>query len=1134
MQPPAQGFSISATAIHRHIATLVLTIAVVVLGVFFVSRLQVDLLPQITYPRIGVEVRAPGIDPEVVVDQITRPLEEVLSATEGVEQIFSRTREGFSRVDLFFRPGGNIDRALNDAVAAFNRGRNQLPDNLEEARIFKFDPSQLPLYEFALTSTMMTDLELRTFADEEIARELSLVPGVAVADVAGGVEEEIQVNLDPLRMQAMGIGITDVLRLLRDRNQDVSGGRITGGANEPLIRTIGQFRSVDDIRELSIVKGSGSAPGQPALRVYLRDVAEINDGAAEQRLFTRLNGETAVKVTVQKQPDANSIAVIRGIKQKLAELRQLGVIRDEMTIVETVVESKFIGNAISNVITSGLIGSLLAGLAVLLFLGSLRQTLVIMLAIPLSTLAAVILMAMFGLSLNIFSLGGLALGVGIVVDNSIVMLEAIVKGTHQSPPAPSSATHSHGSTQPAPPMEQSLNQDESASLVPAAASYSSPLKRRHSDQDLLVQEPVAASLPSLAINEWTSDSADHVSSGRGSSVIQQATQASRQIESALIASTATNLVAVLPFLMLGGFVSLLFNELILTISFAVAASILVAVTVVPALTARLMAIRWSSRVGNSWLLKEFDRRFQQATMNYGRTLDWVLRRRVATLLVAFVVLGGSSWFLAGSIPQQPLPRVNTGQANLNAQFPPGTTLEVNQRVMNAVDDVLLSLPQTQYVFSISGGSLFGRNTTNNQLRGSSTITLKPGTNVDRYITEATRKLNALNLAGIRLRLTPGRVRGVILNNSPSVGSDLDITLVGTNARSLAQAGRSVLQALDDRVKSVRFRPDADPRQTEVQVVPDWERLSALGLSTLDMGETIATTVTGTVPTRLQRGERLVDVRVQLPRGQIQRSDQLLDLPLFVSGNQPVRLGDVARLEDGLAPGEIQRINQRQIFLIVGNLSEGASLSEAQAEVDAVLKDVKLPDDVRILPSTAKESNQALIKSLGLLGGLAAFLVFVVMAVQYNSLIDPLVIMITVPLAVAGGILGLFITGKPFSIIVLVGAVLLVGIVVNNAIIMVEMANQIREQEGVDHQTAILKAAPQRLRPILMTTITTVLGMFPLALGVGQGSEFLQPLGIVVFSGLALATVLTLFLIPCTYVLFHTGLGRTTKRPRLAL
>jgi multidrug efflux pump subunit AcrB len=1066
MQLSPRAFSISAIAIRRHIATLMLTITVIVLGTFFISRLQVDLLPEITYPRIGVEIQAPGIDPEVAVDQITRPLEEIVSATEGVEQIFSRTREGFSRVDLFFRPGGNIDRALNDTVAAFNRGRGRLPDNIEEARVFKFDPSQLPVYEFALTSETMNDLELRVFASEEVARELGLVPGVAVADVSGGVLEEIQVNVDPVRLQATGLTIRDVLDVLRDRNQDVSGGRVTGSTNEPLIRTIGQFRSAEELRELAIDTGGSITPGQPTPRVYLRDVADIVDGAAEQRLFVRLNGETSVKVTVQKQPDANSIAVIRDVKKKLVELRELGVLREDMNIIETVDESRFINNAIRNVVSSGVFGTLLAAVAVLLFLGSLRQTLIIVLAIPLSTLAAIILMALFGLSINIFSLGGLALGVGIVVDNSIVMLEAIVDRLKRPTPPEQSDSH----------VED--------------------------DHGLASSNQIAASTP-------------HV-------VMQQAEAASQQMESALIASTSTNLVAVLPFLLLGGFISLLFNELILTISFSVAASILVAVTVVPALTARLMAVRWSSRVRELWMLREFDRRFQRATLNYGLRLRWFLKHRVTVLLGAFIILGGSSWLLAGQIPQQPLPRVNTGQVNLNAQFPAGSTLETNQRVMQAADEVLLSMPQTQYIFSVSGGFLFGRTTASNQFRGSSTITLKPGTNVERYITQATRKLNALNLAGIRLRLTPGRVRGVILNNSPSIGSDLDVTLAGQNARSLVQAGRDVLQILDDRVKSVRFRPDADPRQVEVQIVPDWERLSALGLSAVEVGDTIATAVNGTIATRLQRGERLVDVRVQLPRGQIQQPEQILDLPLFINGSQPVRLGDVAQLQDGLAPGEIKRINQRQIFLIVGNLAEGANLSQAQAELDAVLADVDLPDDVRILPSTARETNQALISNLGLLGGLATFLVFVVMAVQYNSLIDPLVIMITVPLALTGGIWGLFITGKPFSIMVLVGAVLLVGIVVNNAIIMVELANQLRKEEGLDYTTAILKAAPQRLRPVLMTTITTVLGMFPLALGIGDGAEFLQPLGIVVFAGLTLATLLTLFLIPCTYVLFHNG------------
>jgi multidrug efflux pump subunit AcrB len=279
-----------------------------------------------------------------------------------------------------------------------------------------------------------------------------------------------------------------------------------------------------------------------------------------------------------------------------------------------------------------------------------------------------------------------------------------------------------------------------------------------------------------------------------------------------------------------------------------------------------------------------------------------------------------------------------------------------------------------------------------------------------------------------------------------------------------------------------------------------------------------------VPTQLQRGERLVDVRVQLNTEAVQQASQLAQVPLFVNGNYPIRLGDVATIEEGKAPGEVQRINQRQVFIVAGNLSEGVSLSDALKEVDAVLKTVDLPDGVSVVPSSAAQTNKQLQDSLKVLGALAAFLVFVVMAVQYNSLIDPLVIMLTVPLALAGGIFGLYVTKTAIGATVLVGAVLLVGIVVNNAIIMVEYANQIYEREGVDRETAILKAAPQRLRPILMTTITTVLGLFPLALGLGEGSEFLQPLGVVVFSGLSLATFLTLFIIPCFYTLLHNFPG----------
>ncbi len=1045
----SKGFSISALAIRQHIGTLMLTVAVMVIGLFFVTRLPVDLLPSITYPRIGVRVEAPGVSPEVAVDQITKPLEEAFAATEGVLQVFSQTREGRASLNLYFEPGGKIDQALNDATAAFNRARSRLPDIIEEPRIFKYEPSQLPVYEFAITSPNVTGVDLRVFAEEELARELGVVAGVAGVDVSGGVNEEVRVNIDLERLQALGVGLTDVLDELRERNQDIAGGRILGENSEPLTRTVGQFQSADEIRNLTfeVSPASNSSPNTN-LRVYLRNFAEVIDGTEKQRIFVNLNGKEAVKVSIQKQPDANTINVVDAVKKRIEELKQSGLIPEGAILTPTLDESVFIRNSIANLATAGLIGSALAAIAVLLFLGSVRQTFIIVIAIPLATLAAIILMGVFGLSLNVFSLGGLALGVGIVVDNSIVMLENIAHGM---------------------------------GITPGKLT--------------------------------TTELSPH-------QVIQQAEASSQEVESALLASTSTNLVAVLPFLLIGGFISLLFNELILTISFSVAASILIAATVVPMLTSRMLAWRISSGINKWWLLRKFNQRFQAATNAYSGFLAKVLQMRLMVLAIAIICLGGGSLWLAPQIPQEILPRINTGQARLFAQFPPGTPLEMNEKVMIEVDRILQEQPETEYVFSTVGGFLFGSNTSSNALRSSSTITLKPGTDVEAYTERVSREFNKLNLVDIRLRISPGQVRGLILNNSPVRGADIDIMLQGNNTQRLEAAGEQVLAALDEKVNLVRFRPDADPRQPEVQIVPDWERVKALELSTQDIGETIQTAILGSVPTQLQRDNRLVDIRVQLNEESVKSASQLARLPLFVDNNRQVRLGDVAKIVEGKAPGEIQRINQRQVFIIAGSLREGANLSTALNEVNQVLGDLDLPEGVTVLPSTSAESNQELQNSLKLLGGLAAFLVFVVMAVQYNSLVDPLVIMLTIPLALCGGIFGLYITNTAIGATVIVGAVLLVGIVVNNAIIMVELANQIREQHGVDRHTAILKAAPQRLRPVLMTTITTVLGMFPLALGIGEGSEFLQPLGIVVFSGLSLATVLTLLIIPCFYTLLH--------------
>lgn len=1039
--PKPAGFSISAIAIRRHIGTLMLTLAIFVMGAFYISRLQVDLLPSIVYPRIGVQINIPGISPEVAITEVTKPLEEALALTEGVNQLFSRTREGQVRVDLFFDAGSNVEQALNNTVASFNRGRSQLPDNIEDARIFKFDPSQFPIYEFALTSPSLSLTELRLFADEELGRELAIVPGVAGIDVVGGVKEEIQVNLDLKRLQAVGVSIDDVLKALRDRNVDISGGRLRNGTVEPLTRAIGRFRNAKELESLSFTVPSGSATIQR--QVYLRDFAEIVDGKEEQRIFTSLNGQAAVRLLVTKQPDANTIEVVDRVTEKIAALQVSGAIPSDAIITATLDESKLIRASVANVTSSGILGAILAGTAVLLFLGSIRQTLIITLAIPLATLASIIAMGIFGFSMNLFSLGGLALGVGGVVDCSIVMLDNIINGLERN-------------------------------------------RKNHGLQDIIAQAQISSS----------------------------------EIESALVASTSTNLVVIFPFLLLGGFLSLLFNQLILTISFGNIAAIVIAITVVPMIASRLLGIPWSSRLSETWFMRGFQQRFAAATLGYAGFLSRVVHYRLWVVIAVFAILGGGGFLMGRQLPQEIIPQVKTGDVSLNAQFPAGTTLATNRKVMEIVDNILVNQPETAYAFTTIGGNFFGNNVNANPLRSGSTITLKANADLAGFISRVNREISKLNLAGVRIRVNPGQVRGIIVNNSPIPRTDIDVILQGSNPETLAQAGAEILSALEKNVKGANFRPDTDARQPEVQIFPDWERLQALRLTTQSVGSTLQTAITGSVPTQLQRGDRLVNVRVQLDPKSRKNASQIQQVPLFVSNNRPVRLADVSNIREGRAPGEIQRINQRQVFLILGSLERGTSLSDALKQTEDVIASINLPDGVVVLPSTAKQANDNLSKAFGVLGLLASFLVFVVMAVQYNSLIDPLVIMLTIPLALAGGIVGLYVTNSSINVMVVIGVILLVGIVVNNAIVMVEFANQLREEQKCSRIQAILQAAPIRLRPILMTTITTVVGAFPLALGGGEGGEFLQPLGIVAFSGLALATILTLFLIPCSYVLLH--------------
>lgn len=1114
-----------------------LALTAVVLGLFFLFRLPVDLLPSITYPRIGVRLDAPGVSPEVAVEEITRPLEEALAATEGVVQVYSQTREGRVSVDLYFQPGGDVDQALNDATAAVNRARGNLPDTVEQPRLFKVDPSQQPVVEFALTSPGLSGQALRIFADEELARELAVVPGVAAVDVSGGALEEVQVHLDLQRLQASGLGILEVIQALEAENQDVSGGRLEGLRSESLVRTVGRFREASELERISfLVPAPRTATGAPVLatappqqrRVLLGELATIVDGTEDERVFVTLNGQPAVKVSVQKQPDANTVDVVEGVKAKVEELRGSGRLPEGAVLTATLDESVFISRSIRDVAFSGLAGAALAAVVVLLFLGSLRQTFLVVLAIPLGSLLSVSLLALSGASLNIFSLGGLAVGIG-AVDSCIVVLENIVRGVDErrrrkgeaagsgqgmaGPPQPSLEPTSapefaptSGAVTPAEPSAQPLGPPRHA----ASASAEAPPQEA---------SPASASKPSPASGSEANPATESEALPL-SELVPLAETRSTELESALVASTTTNLVAVVPFLLIGGFVALLFNELILTVLFTVGASLLTALTVVPSLAARLLAVRRTSGLSRLRVIRAFALRVDRLTDRYAAVLWRTLMHRRWVLAGVFGGLSLAAALLLPFLSTEILPQVGTGQARLIAQFPPGQPVGESRRLMKQVDDLLLRQEEVSYVFSTVGGFLFGNATSENPLRASSTITLKQGTDTQAFVARVNRELAKLNLVDIRLRLAPEQIRGLITSNSP-VRAEIDVVLTGDDTQALQQAGRQVLEALDANAKLARFRPDADPTQSEVQVRRDAERAGLLGLSSGDIGQAVATALEGSIATQLQRGERLVDVRVRLAPEALRTRAQLEQLPLVFSDRAPVRLSEVASVTEGVTPGEIQRINQREVFIIAGDLGEGGSLGDAIAEAERILSGVKLPRGVSLLPSNAAESNRELQRSLAVLGALAVFLVLTVMAVQYDSLIDPFVILFTIPLALVGGLAGLVVTGVSMGATALIGAVLLVGIIVGNGIILVELANQLREETpGLSRMEAMRLAAPMRLRPILITTLLATLGLVPLALGFGEGTELLRPLALVTLFGLSVGTLLTLFVVPCLYVSLH--------------
>lgn len=1014
MQQPHNNInSIAAWSVFHPVGVIMIALAIVILGWFSLHRLGINLLPHIIYPEIRVRVLDPGVPASVMEDKITRQLEEQLAITEDAISVQSQTSEGRSGVDLSFPYGKDIDIALRDASTRLDRAKRFLPDTIQPPIIYKRDPSQIPVLTLAVSAALLDPIALRTWVDKKLSKWFINLPGVAAAEVGGGLIRELQILPDQQRLVALGLSLEDVITALKTANVETAGGRLYMPEQEVSTRLQGRWQRVEDIAKLRLSSA-----------VFLGDVAQVIDTHQDERLRVRFNDLPSIKLSLQKQPQANTVEVVNTVLERLDWLKEQGILPTSVQLDVVDNQAIYVKQALTNAAFSALSGALLAMLVVYLFLGNFRQTLIIGTAIPLAITVTLILMTFGDLSLNIMTLGGLALGVGMVVDNTIVMLENITR--HQ---------------------------------------------------------------------QFSSSATDGAIKGAG------------EITSAIVAATTTNLAAVLPFLFILGLVGLLFRELIFTISAAMLASLVVALTIVPALTGKNQN---SEQSGQSGLLQPLESLLKRIYL-------FVLKRllKMPLLVIALFCIG--LWF---SIPsfftgkQIFLPDLDEGRVNIRVIAEPGIALDEMDAIVKKLENLLQAEAEVKSVFTQMGGFIFGRSQYEVSHRSSLNVQLVPLTQTRLWIKQMNKKVKQLELVGVKVRMRSAGIRGIRLGSSDE---EFSLRLQGENLDKLVSLANELLERLNSVSGLVNLKHSAEEVRQELAIIVDRQRAQALGFTPADIGRDLKILMTGSVVTDFIDNDESINVRLRLLPNELQNPQDLEAVLLYNQEGKAFRLDEIAQIDWIPVPAEIRREQQQRIIEISGYLSAGTTLAEVMAAVNAHLANWELPDGYTLYESGAAKAlqeNQALTK---ILLALAVFLVFVVMAVQYESLRNPLVILFSVPFVIIGVALGIEWLKMPLSMPVWLGLIMLAGMVVNNAIVLVETIELHRLKQKIPIKTAILEAASLRLRPILMTTLTTVIGLLPLAMNWGEGAAMLQPLAITIAFGLSFSLLVSLLLVPSCYL-----------------
>jgi HAE1 family hydrophobic/amphiphilic exporter-1 len=1014
-------------SVQRPIFTTMVTLILVILGGVSLSRLRIDMLPAIEMPVLSVHTQYEGASPEVMERLVTRIIEEIVAIVPGVEEISSTSYEGRSDIRVSFAWGTRIDTAAIDVQSKIEDEINELPEEIVRPRVRKFDIASYPVVVLGVSSRL-DPVELTELIENQIRYRFARIPGVAQVDVWGGFNREVRIELDPERLKAVGLPLDRVLQAIRDANLDLPAGRIEEGHYEVTLRAPAEFVDLDQIRNTVLEQRDGSG-------IRLGQIADVTDTYEKLARLVRVNGVRGLRVAIRKQADANTVEVAQRV---LAEIEAANRAYPQIQIMPVNNQGNYIERAISNVAQSVVYGGGLAVLVLLFFLRSVPSTLVISLSIPISIIATFALVFFGGFTLNLMTLGGLALGVGMMVDCAIVVLENI-------------------------------------------------FRRRNENN-----EP-----PEMA-----------------------AVQGAWEVGPAITASTITTLVIFLPLIFVRGVSGILFKELAYVIIFALICSLLVSLSVVPMLASKLLSAgprpakypalalhRWSAAAGRAQ---------ERMEGTYLGWLRWALGHRRATLLITAGLLG-LSLLLLPFIGTEFLPPSDEGEVRVTGEMEEGTLLELVDQQTRLMEQIVRPAIPEAVSSVVTVGSTGWRA---GAPAGDMAISLTPAFRRERSNEEIARVLRPL-LEGkvpgmeIRVRAPQGQF---ILERILGADQGLNVEIRGYDLATLdllAAAAAKAIRGVPG-ITDVEISLQAGIPQQEIRL--DRDKVADLGLSVRDVTQLLQTAVAGAKAGEYRSGGNSYRILVQLKDAEKRSLEEILNLTLTTASGEKVALRNLVEAKAGRGPIRIDRKDQQRRVTIGVNLS-GRDQGSAAAEIQARLDRLPRPAGYDLRVSGSFEEQQTAFDELVVSLVLALVLVYMVMACQYESLRDPLVVMFSVPLAVIGVLVTLFVTGTTLNLQSYIGCIMLGGIVVNNAILLVDQAGRL-VAEGMRVREAVIEAGRRRLRPILMTTLTTLLGLLPLALGLGEGADAQAPLARAVVGGLTSSTLITLVLIPVIYTFFH--------------